>query len=101
MPTVDTLDPTTFEVPSDQALLYSELSGSETLYKYKLSSGSTGTVTAAILAALGVKADDLPVLVYKEDLLSCLNESFATVADLTIATSQKASTEFVKKSGCH
>lgn len=97
MPTVDTLDPTTFEVPSDQALLYSELSGSETLYKYKLSSGSTGTVTAAILAALGVKADDLPVLVYKEDLLSCLNESFATVADLTIATSQKASTEFVKK----
>ena len=97
MPTVDTLDPETFEVPSNQALLYSETSGSDTLYKYKLSSGSTGTVTTAILSALGVKAADLPVLVYREDLLNCLNESFATVADLTIATSTKASTEFVKK----
>ena len=97
MPTVDTLDPATFEVPSNQALLYSEVSGSETLYKYKLSSGTTGTVTTAIIAALGVKLTELPALVYQADLLACLNETFASVADLTIATSTKASTEFVKK----
>lgn len=97
MSTVDIMDPTTFEVPSGQALLYAEVSGNETIYKYKLTSGSTGTVNTSILAALAVKSADLPVLVYQADLLGCLNESFATVADLTIATSTKASVDFVKK----
>ena len=97
MSTVDTMDPTTFTVPSGQALLYTEVSGSETLFKYKLSSGTTGTVNAAILTALGVKVADLPVLIYQTDLLACLNESFATVADLTIATGAKASIDYVKK----
>lgn len=97
MSTVDTMDPTTFTVPSGQALLYTEVSGSETLFKYKLSSGTTGTVNTAILTALGVKSADLPVLIYQTDLLACLNESFATVADLTIATGTKASIDYVKK----
>lgn len=97
MSTVDTMDPTTFAVPSGQALLYTEVIGNETLYKYKLQSGTTGAVTTAILAALGVKEANLPVLVYQADLLSCLNEAFASVADLTIATSTKASIDYVKK----
>ena len=97
MSTVDTMEPTTFTVPSGQALLYTEVSGSETLYKYKLSSGATGTVSTAILTALGVKVSELPVLIYRTNLLACLNESFATVAELTIATGTKASIDYIKK----
>ena len=101
MSNMGAIDPATYVVPDGQALLYTEVSGSETLYKYRFTSSSgastTAVIDAAVVNALGVKTSELPMLVYKADLLACLNESFATVAQLTIAASSKASIDYVKK----
>lgn len=90
-------DPATYTVPSGQALLFTETENENTVYKYKLSSGSIGTTTLAIIKALDVKPAELPCLVYSADLLSCMNENFVSAGEMTIALAQKASVKYVKQ----
>lgn len=99
MSTVNILDPTTFEVPSDQVLLYTETVNEELKYKYKLSTGDTGTIEVAKVRALGIDPDvegTLPALVFLTDFTACLNTQYATLGDMTVAVSTKASISYVR-----
>lgn len=90
-------DPSTYTVPEGQALLFTAVENSETVYKYKLSSGSIGTTTLSVVKALDVKPADLPCLVYSADLLNCMNENFVSVGEMAIAIATKASVKYVKQ----
>lgn len=90
-------DPTTYTVPEGQALLFTAVENEETVYKYKLDTGSIGKTTLSIVKALDVKPADLPCLVYKADLLNCMNENFVSVGEMAIAIATKASVKYVKQ----
>ena len=89
-------DPLTYTVSSGQALLFSTVENSETVYKYKLSSGTVGTISFGIVEALGVRSADIPCLVYASDLLNCINENFGS-SDLEATLLQKAIAKYSKR----
>lgn len=90
------VDPTTYTVPANQALIFSTVADSVTTYQYKLSSGSTGSIPVAYVKALGLSDTDLPALVYQTDLLKCLNNTFDSVSDPRSALYQKATRAYEK-----
>ena len=86
--TLTGIDPTTFVVPVDQALLYV----SNSVVYYKRSNGTTGTVSDDALKFLGVPSADIPCLVYEADLLRALPVVSGGTSGVVNANSKKAST---------
>lgn len=87
------INPQTFTVPEKQVLLYKQ--GDATYYKRY--TGTTGTLDDKTLKALGIAKQQLPCLIYDADLLRGLNASLANVDSVTVATSYKASLQYVKQ----
>ena len=90
------IDPSTYVVPADQALLYSVVENETTHYKYRLTTGEPGDVTLNILGGLGIATTDLPCLVYADDLLDIISDQ-STLDGRTIAVSTHAIAKYVKR----
>ena len=91
------IDPSTYVVPANQALLYSVVENETTYYKYRLTTGEPGDVTLNALSGLGIDPEsDLPCLVYSADLLDIINDQ-STLDGRTIAVSTHAIAKYVKR----
>ena len=91
------IDPSTYVVPANQALLYSVVEDETTFYKYRLTTGEPGDVTLNALSGLGIDPEsDLPCLVYSADLLDIINDQ-STLDGRTIAVSTHAIAKYVKR----
>lgn len=87
------INPQTFTVPEKQVLLYKQVDATY----YKRYTGTTGTLDDKTLKALGIAKQQLPCLIYDADLLRGLNASLANVDSVTVATSYKASLQYIKQ----
>ena len=81
MSTKINVDPTTYSVPTDQALIFFTNDNGVITYQYKLHSGSTGNIPEIYIKNLGLNLNALPSLVYQADLLKCLNNTFNGTSD--------------------
>lgn len=90
------VDAGTYIVPDNQALLYSVVENDITSYKYKLASNTVGDLTLNAIHGLGITEEQLPCLVYKQDLVGILSEQ-AELDGRSIAVSTKAVVTYVKR----
>ena len=96
MSTKINVDPTTYLVPSNQALIFSTTDGNVKTYSYKLTSGSTGVIPGNTVVSLGLNDENLPSLVYQHDLLKCLNGTFEGYSDPRSSLAHKSTKIYEK-----
>lgn len=84
------------DVSPGKALIYSDSSGTEILYKFKLENGEESVISSAIVESLGLDIDSLPVLINVDKLVSVLYSSEKDISQFLKQLIQKSDINFVK-----